>query len=321
MQKNKLSCIKQQKSADLTSSAEYVNLQLLKWNEDHKAEDKIILQSYLNTNIDQIRDHTIITKFGYDMTTMKLSSLSELRHVDPDIVNFAMSMENDRQTSSQPPPLPQQQQQQQQGKKKKKMHFFSCSFFDSLVESDHFKGAKKQKKINVFKLDKIFIPILLEQLQWALVVVNVYSHKLLYYNSMYSNGIGLTALTTVLNWLTSEAKSRNVFFNAAQWDFSEGGRGIPQQLGICDSGIFVILYTDFIARGLSVTLIDNTKTTHYKEKIALWIVKGKFARISDSVETAPISLKRPRENDLMIDDHVKTACLLLEFSNNFNNVK
>jgi Ulp1 family protease len=301
-----MSVIKQKSFTESAKSAEYVDSHIKRWTEDHASEDKNLLSSSLISHSNKtFINQTILSKFDIVITTEKLSCLCEVMNINEDIINFIMSVENERYSTS----------RKCNSKQRKRLYFFNSSFYNFISTNKSSSDTKKNNnKINIFKFDKIFIPIYNHPSNgWTLVAINMSNRRLFYYDSCYCDGNGSTVLLTVFNWLSDEAKLRNVIFDPVAWDFSEGGKGIPQQMDHNDSGVFVILYADFIARGLSVTLIDKTKIALYKEKIALWILKASQAGV-DTVKTVSIARKRPREDELIVDDRVKTACLLLELS-------
>lgn len=160
-------------------------------------------------------------------------------------------------------------------------HYFSSQFYSSLRFNGKFDVEKTRKFFSgsLFSKRKFFIPIHIVPIHWALVVVNLITRSISYFDSMYSPSIGKTVNSDILQWLIFAASEYNIFLNANDWNMYEGAPGIPQQNNGFDCGVFVIMFMDFLSRNKSVSWIDCTETTEYRFAIGYAILQGNLKYI------------------------------------------
>jgi sentrin-specific protease 1 len=72
-------------------------------------------------------------------------------------------------------------------------------------------------RIDIFELDKVFIPIDISQTHWTLAVVFIQQKEIHYYDSM--NGDGTRYKDALLKWLIDEARNKNFTLHASEWNF------------------------------------------------------------------------------------------------------
>lgn len=136
------------------------------------------------------------------------------------------------------------------------MHVFSTFFYTNLKDRGY-EGVRrwaKRAKIDVSTIDYIFIPMNLNGTHWALSVVDNIRERIIYIDSLFSDGS--EALELILNYMKEE--TRRVYgdgMNGKNYDLYtiDGNFECPNQENGFDCGVFVCTAVDYIARGKSLT--------------------------------------------------------------------
>jgi sentrin-specific protease 1 len=162
---------------------------------------------------------------------------------------------------------------------KKFSHFFNSFFFAKLLESgrpNHKSVKRFAKKItsvsgNVFKLDKIIIPVNVGHSHWCLCVAYIQQRRIQYYDSM--NGAGDTYLNGLKYYLQEEAKKwvgdpsvPQHLLDFDSWTLVPSTGDTPQQNNCSDCGVFTCTFANYISQNLELRF-SQSNINHFRQRI------------------------------------------------------
>jgi sentrin-specific protease 1 len=212
-------------------------------------------------------DHktVVIEKFNIDITVGKLLCLRRNTWLNDEVVNFYMAMLQERDarlcSASDGTRLP--------------SHYFNSFFMTKLLENGQYNyGQVKRwsKKFDVFALDRVFIPINLNNTHWVMAVVYVQKKEIHYYDSM--SGSGKRYLDAMLDWLVDEAREKKgQQLDKSQWKLIDREQNVPQQQNGYDCGVFSIMCADYVSDNLPLSYVQEDMQNN-RVKIAAAIRRG-----------------------------------------------
>jgi len=175
----------------------------------------------------------------------------------------------------------------------RKKSLFLNTFFleDGIPHANSRYIHNRRVNINIFDLDKIFIPIHhRSENHWTLAVVVMKMKSILYYDSM--GALHSTRTNAIMEWIKVEAQVNNTSdFNERDWQTIL--KPSPGQTNGYDCGIFVITNADFISDDIEVSETTYTQgdIPFLRFKFANDILKGQFhyPLVSPSFPTSPSS--------------------------------
>mmetsp|Transcript_25006 Transcript_25006/g.35018 ORF Transcript_25006/g.35018 Transcript_25006/m.35018 type:complete len:660 (+) Transcript_25006:108-2087(+) len=167
--------------------------------------------------------------FNLKVTRGDICRLQTPEWLNDEVINFYMNVLMDR--NSKEPSLP-------------KMFIFNTFFF-SMLEKGYERVKKWTRKVDVFSLNYVIIPVHLG-VHWCLAVINFVDKRFEYYDSM--GGPNKAALKAMRNYLIQEYKDKKKQqFDLTGWtDYMP--RDIPQQQNGYDCGVFMCRYADCISQ-------------------------------------------------------------------------
>ena len=116
----------------------------------------------------------LIDKFAIDMSITKFKNLAPGRWLNDEIINFYFEMLMEGCISN-----------------NMRIHIFSSFFFTLLFKSGQYRFKDVQrwtKKIDIFTLEKIFIPVNITNSHWTLVLIDILFKTIYYYDSFRTDG-------------------------------------------------------------------------------------------------------------------------------------
>uniref|UniRef100_A0A8C6D9J0 SUMO specific peptidase 1 n=1 Tax=Moschus moschiferus TaxID=68415 RepID=A0A8C6D9J0_MOSMO len=127
------------------------------------------------------------------------------------------------------------------------VHAFNTFFFTKLKTAGYQAVKRWTKKVDVFSVDILLVPIHLG-VHWCLAVVDFRKKNITYYDSM--GGINNEACRILLQYLKQESidKKRKEFDTNGWQLFSKKSQEIPQQMNGSDCGMFACKYADCITK-------------------------------------------------------------------------
>ncbi|XP_062893099.1 sentrin-specific protease 1 [Mobula hypostoma] len=176
-------------------------------------------------------DEVLSEAFRLTITRKDIQTLNHLNWLNDEVINFYMNLLVERSLS---PSLP-------------SLHAFNTFFFPKL-KSDGYTAVKRwTKRVNIFAMDVLLIPVHLG-VHWCLAVVDFRKKNIFYYDSM--GGSNDEACRLLLRYLKEESlDKRKVEFDVSGWVLgSKRSQDIPQQMNGSDCGMFTCKYADYISR-------------------------------------------------------------------------
>jgi hypothetical protein len=116
----------------------------------------------------------LIDKFAIDMSITKFKTLAPGRWLNDEIINFYFNMLMEGCISN-----------------NMRIHIFSSYFFTLLFKSGQYRFKDVQRwtrKIDIFTLEKIFIPVNITNSHWTLVLIDILFKTIYYYDSLRTDG-------------------------------------------------------------------------------------------------------------------------------------
>ena len=131
------------------------------------------------------------------------------------------------------------------------------------------------KEVDIFSCDKIYLPTNVGNYHWTMIIINVQSREIHYYDSMSKSGKEYT--NAVLKLLMKEAtRKKKATFDVKQWKVYTQESHVPQQgTNGTECGVFAIMCANFTFDNLPLnyTLEDMV---FFRKKIAADILRGSF---------------------------------------------
>ncbi|KAG7886411.1 hypothetical protein KL938_000064 [Ogataea parapolymorpha] len=179
----------------------------------------------------------VCSAFNIDIYTRDLKTLCDRKWLNDNVIDFYMSLINER-AKSHPTTLPQ-------------IHIFSTHFYSNLSTRGYNSVRRwtKRAKVDVTKLDYIFVPINLNQSHWALGVINNKEKAFQYYDSLYGSGDDI--LYNLEDYMVNETKklygdSMNGI-DYSLYDHFDSMKTPKQENGF-DCGVFMCTVVDYVSR-------------------------------------------------------------------------
>ncbi|XP_006888288.1 PREDICTED: sentrin-specific protease 1 [Elephantulus edwardii] len=189
--------------------------------------EKEIKNVFRNGNQDEVLSEA----FRLTITRKDIQTLNHLNWLNDEIINFYMNMLMERSKEKGLPSV----------------HAFNTFFFTKLKTAGYQAVKRWTKKVDIFSVDILLVPIHLG-VHWCLAVVDFRKKNITYYDSM--GGINNEACKILLQYLKQESfdKKREVFDTNGWQLFSKKSQEIPQQMNGSDCGMFACKYADCITK-------------------------------------------------------------------------
>ncbi|XP_048221541.1 sentrin-specific protease 1 isoform X1 [Perognathus longimembris pacificus] len=189
--------------------------------------EKEIKSVFRNGNQDEVLSEA----FRLTITRKDIQTLNHLNWLNDEIINFYMNMLMERSKEKGLPSV----------------HAFNTFFFTKLKTAGYQAVKRWTKKVDVFSVDILLVPIHLG-VHWCLAVVDFRKKNITYYDSM--GGINNEACKILLQYLKQESidKKRKEFDTNGWQLFSKKSQEIPQQMNGSDCGMFACKYADCITK-------------------------------------------------------------------------
>ncbi|CCD24286.1 SUMO protease ULP1 NDAI_0C06270 [Naumovozyma dairenensis CBS 421] len=154
-------------------------------------------------------------------------------------------------------------------KKTENVVAFNSFFYTTLSERGYSSVRRwlKRKKAQISQLDKIFVPINLNQSHWALCMIDI-SNKAISYIDSLSNGpsaMSFAILNDLQNYVMEESQ------NTMGKDFELRHLSCPQQPNGFDCGVYVCMNAFYLSKNSNPTF-DSTDAARMRQYIAYLII-------------------------------------------------
>nr|KAF6497654.1 SUMO specific peptidase 1 [Rousettus aegyptiacus] len=189
--------------------------------------EKEIKSVFRNGNQDEVLSEA----FRLTITRKDIQTLNHLNWLNDEIINFYMNMLMERSKEKELPSV----------------HAFNTFFFTKLKTAGYQAVKRWTKKVDIFSVDILLVPIHLG-LHWCLAVVDFRKKNITYFDSM--GGINNEACRILMQYLKQESidKKRKEFDTNGWQLFSKKSQEIPQQMNGSDCGMFACKYADYITK-------------------------------------------------------------------------
>ncbi|KAL0238107.1 hypothetical protein GEMRC1_012580 [Eukaryota sp. GEM-RC1] len=157
--------------------------------------------------------------------------------------------------------------------------FVFNTFFYLKISKNYSHSAVKRwtKNVDIFKFDKILIPIHLGN-HWTLAVVNSASKSLEYYDSM--GGVGTRVLKCIEKYLKDEHKVRkDAPLHLSSWDRLTPGPKAPAQANCDDCGVFMCQFAECASRDEAPPFkesVSSSRMTFFRSRMIVEIFVGEL---------------------------------------------
>lgn len=142
---------------------------------------------------------------------------------------------------------------------------FNSYFYTNLSERGY-QGVRRwmrRKKVQIGELEKIFVPVNLNESHWALGMIDIPSKSIYYVDSLSNgpNALSFAILNDLQNYVVEESK------NSMGSDFMLKNLSCPQQTNGFDCGIYLCLNTLYLSHESPLTF-DHNDAVRMRQYIA-----------------------------------------------------
>lgn len=204
----------------------------------------------------------LVKQFNIEITRSDIKSLGPGQWLNDEIVNFYMELlkENAKE------------------KNKVQCHFFNSFFYTLLsVEGSGYNYSKVNKwtkKIDIFKMDKLIIPVHLGS-HWCLASVNMKKKLIEYYDSL--GGTNSHCRKCLRQYLADEYRSKNNReLDLSVWVDHAPGSQVPQQENSFDCGVFMCIFAAHVTQNKPFRF-SQRDMPFFRKRILLDIMQKKFS--------------------------------------------
>lgn len=174
----------------------------------------------------EIYDKALKGKVTFALTPQDLITLAPRGWLNDEIINHSLNLVLKRSLSSENTKYP-------------KIHVFNTFFYTFLKSGGHARVKKWTRKIDIFSLDLVLIPVHLGH-HWCMAGIDFRSKRILYFDSMLGSGDLATDL--LLNYVTKEyLEKKGLELNCSEWKLYIPN-DIPIQDNGYDCGVFAIMF-------------------------------------------------------------------------------
>ncbi|NXL84500.1 SENP1 protease, partial [Alectura lathami] len=204
------------------------------------------------------QDEVLSEAFRLTITRKDIQTLSNLNWLNDEIINFYMNLLMERSKEKGLPTV----------------HAFNTFFFTKLKTAGYQAVKRWTKKVDVFSVDLLLVPIHLG-VHWCLAVVDFRKKTITYYDSM--GGINSEACRILLQYLKQESldKKRKEFDTNGWLLLSKKSQEIPQQMNGSDCGMFACKYADCITKDKPINFTQQ-HMPYFRKRMAWEILHRKL---------------------------------------------
>ncbi|XP_052396040.1 sentrin-specific protease 1 [Carassius gibelio] len=198
--------------------------------------EKEVSRALRGSNLDEV----LSEGFRLTITRKDLQTLNHLNWLNDEVINFYMNLLVER---SKRPNLP-------------SAYTFNTFFFPKLRSSGYSAVRRWTKKVDIFSVDIILVPVHLG-VHWCLSVVDFRKKSITYFDSMGGNNDeACRILLKYLKQESEEKKGQN--FDTSEWTLKSKRRNeIPQQMNGSDCGMFTCKYAEYITKDRPITFTQK----------------------------------------------------------------
>ncbi|ODV95592.1 hypothetical protein PACTADRAFT_22728, partial [Pachysolen tannophilus NRRL Y-2460] len=210
-------------------------------------EQAVVINYLKSTDLNRIVKDDL---FGVSIRVRDLKTLENGRWLNDNIIDCYLSLISERSKNNLKLP---------------KVFSFTTHFYTTLSEKGYQSVARwaKRKKVEVTKLDYIFVPINTMNSHWSLAVINNKEKKFQYYNSLSyfgSEDDSLKILEKLSSYMSNEHKRLNNGYSdvdyAKDYTFYPLIK-CPQQQNGSDCGVFTCTFVEYLSRDMGLNFSQS----------------------------------------------------------------
>ncbi|NXN98509.1 SENP1 protease, partial [Rhinopomastus cyanomelas] len=204
------------------------------------------------------QDEVLSEAFRLTITRKDIQTLNNLNWLNDEIINFYMNLLMERSKEKGLPAV----------------HAFNTFFFTKLKTAGYQAVKRWTKKVDIFSVDLLLVPIHLG-VHWCLAVVDFRKKSITYYDSM--GGINSEACRILLQYLKQESldKKRKELDTNGWLLLSKRSQEIPQQMNGSDCGMFACKYADCITKDKPINFTQQ-HMPYFRKRMAWEILHRKL---------------------------------------------
>ncbi|XP_071588938.1 LOW QUALITY PROTEIN: sentrin-specific protease 1 [Heliangelus exortis] len=204
------------------------------------------------------QDEVLSEAFRLTITRKDIQTLNNLNWLNDEIINFYMNLLMERSKEKGLPTV----------------HAFNTFFFTKLKTAGYQAVKRWTKKVDIFSVDLLLVPIHLG-VHWCLAVVDFRKKTITYYDSM--GGINSEACRILLQYLKQESldKKRKELDTNGWALLSKKSQEIPQQMNGSDCGMFACKYADCITKDKPINFTQQ-HMPYFRKRMAWEILHRKL---------------------------------------------
>ncbi|KAF9114280.1 SUMO1 sentrin specific peptidase 1 [Mortierella sp. AM989] len=151
-----------------------------------------------------------------------------------------------------------------------KVHVFSTFFYKNLSENGYDKVRRWTKKVKIFEMDYVLMPIHRSGNHWTTAVIDMKNKRISYYDSLLGNNP--KCFLILRNYLQQESMDKlKKEFDFQGWE-NDCPKDIPTQQNGYDCGVFTCTFIEFKSRGQEQLEFSQENMSYLRKKIALSII-------------------------------------------------
>ncbi|KAG0342450.1 SUMO1 sentrin specific peptidase 1 [Podila horticola] len=151
-----------------------------------------------------------------------------------------------------------------------KVHVFSTFFYKTLSESGYDKVRRWTKKVNVFAMDYLLVPIHCSGNHWTSAVIDMKKKQVEYYDSLLGNNP--KCFLILRDYLDRESQDKlKKPFDSTGWE-NVCPKDIPRQQNGYDCGVFTCTFIERKSRGMAKFDFSQQNMPLLRQKIVLNII-------------------------------------------------
>ncbi|KAF9934327.1 SUMO1 sentrin specific peptidase 1 [Linnemannia zychae] len=151
-----------------------------------------------------------------------------------------------------------------------KVHVFKTFFYKSLSENGYEKVRKWTKKVNIFAMDYILIPIHCSGNHWTTAIIDMSRKRIEYYDSLLGNNPKVFLI--LRDYLQRESMDKlKKPFGLDDWE-NDCPKDIPRQRNGYDCGVFTCTFMEFKSRGVETFEFSQDEMPYLRKKLVLNII-------------------------------------------------
>ncbi|CCI40892.1 unnamed protein product [Albugo candida] len=242
----------------ITDFHEEMRLALLK--KELRADHSMAVADAMKIGSDK---DVIICKFNVDLTRQHFRRLLPKQWLNDEIINFWFQLLQESNAAL-----------AHSGEPEKSCHFFNSFFYTKVSEDGYnYRNVRRwTRKVDLFGMDKIFVPVNLSNTHWCLAVIFMKDKKIQYYDSM--RGCGLRCLETLRRYICDEMKDKkNTEIVVDDWELIPTTIDTPQQKNGFDCGVFTCIFAEYVASNHALDFVQRDMEYH-RQRMAYNILQG-----------------------------------------------